>query len=158
MEAWLHVCYGLFLHLFGRATSNETYVVVTLCLMLGALALSRVSTSLGAIGAFYTTGLILTVLGIALLVAAMAAPQALGCGFVLLPLLAAILMFLGVILPLTILFQKGGYITALIAWMITLLTIGVILTLEPKAMNAINKYIEKTTQIEKHRINTENYK
>jgi len=158
MEAWLHGCYGLFLHLFGRATPNETYTVISLCVLLGALALSRVSTGLGAVGAFYTTGLILTVLGIALLVAAMAVPQALGREFVLLPLLAAVLMFLGVILPLTVLFQKGGYVTALIAWLITLLTIGAILTLEPKAVDAIRKYMEKTTQIEKHRMNTENYK
>jgi hypothetical protein len=158
MEVWLQGCYGLFFHLFGRATPNETYVIVTLCILLGALALSRVSTGLGAIGAFYTTGMILTVTGIALLVGAMAVPQALGCEFVLLPLLAAVLMFLAVILPLTVLFQKGGYVTALIAWLITLLTIGAILTLEPKAVNAINTYLEKTTQIEKHRMDTENYK
>lgn len=158
MEAWLGGCYGLFRHLFGRATPNETYVVVTLCILLGALALSRVSTGLGAIGAFYTTGLFMTVSGIGLLVAAMAAPNAFGYECFLMPLAAAILMFLVVVLPLTVLFQKGGYIAALIAWTIALLTIGAILTLEPRIMHAFDKYIEKSQHIEKRRIATENYK
>ena len=158
MEAWLNGCYGLFLHLFGRATPNETYMVIALCVLLGALALSRVSTSLGAIGAFYTTGLISTVLGLVLLVAAMAVPQAFGYEFFLIPLAAAGLMFLVVVLPLTILFQKGGYLAALIAWTIALLTIGAILTLEPKVIHAFDQYIEKGMQFENRRIDTENYK
>lgn len=157
MDAWLGETCGLFLNFFGRGTPTETYVVVALCILSGALALSRVSTSLGALGAFYTTGVLVTSLGLVLLFAAMAAPPA----FTYLPdwvaLAMSALVLLAAVVPLTVLFQKGSYVTALIAWTVVLLTIGAILTLEPVAMRSVEKvrkvYHAKVQQIEKFNIN-----
>jgi hypothetical protein len=158
MDTWLSQTFGLFVHFFGRETLNETYVLIALCILLGALALSRISTGLGAIGAFYTTGVILVPLGLALLVAALALPPVFGLDACWMPLAMAGLVFLIVVLPLTILFQKGGYVTALIAWTVTLLVVGAVLTLEPAVRHSADKYIEKGIEIEKHRIATEKYK
>ena len=162
MDAWLVETCGLFLVFFGRETLAETYVVVALCLLLGALALSRVSTNLGALGAFYTTGVLLTALGLVLLFAAMALPPAFTYLPYWVPLVLAALVLLVVIIPLTVLFQKGGYVTALIAWTVTLLTIGAVLTLEPIAMRSVKRGFELSAknarQFEGHRINTEKFK
>ncbi len=158
MDAWLSETFRLFVHFFGRATPEETYTVIALCVLLGALALSRVGTALGSISAFYTTGALLVPTGLALLVAAMAVPPVFNLNFCCMPLAAAGLALLVVILPLTVLFQKGGYVTALIAWTVALLTIGAILSLEPTVRHSLDKYIEKGQVIEKHRIQTEKYK
>jgi hypothetical protein len=158
MEAWLSETFELLAHFFGRPAPAETYTVITLCILLGGLALSRVSTGLGAIGAFYTTGVLLTATGLVLLVAAMAAPPVFGLNSQWMPLAAAGLAFLTVVLPLTVLFQKGKYVTALIGWTVTLLTVGAVLTLEPRAWHSLDKYIEKGVEIKKHRVETEMFK
>lgn len=158
MNRWLGDSYELFMNVFGRSTPAATYILIALCVLLGALALSRVSTVLGAIGAFYTTALLLIPPGLLLLFAAMAAPQFSGTDSCRLPLLAAAAMLLIVIVPLTVLFQKGGYVTALIGWTVTLLTIGAVLSVEPLVMRSVDKYTAKALQIEKYRISTESYK
>ena len=158
MDAWLNQTFGLFVHFFGRATPEETYTVIALCVLLGALALSRISIGLGAMGAFYTTGVLLTPFGLALLIAAMALPSVFGLNSCWMPLATAALVLLVIVLPLTILFQKCGYVTALIAWTVTLLVVGAVLTLEPMVRHSADKYIEKGVAIEKHRIETEKYK
>jgi len=158
MDAWLNGMHGVFLRFFGRATPEETYTVIALCVLLGALALSRISTELGARGAFYTTGLLLTALGLALIGAAMAVPPVFGLHLVWMPMAVAGLVLLVLILPLTMLFQKGGYITALIAWIVSLLIIGAILLLEPMMMRLWGKGLEKAHQLEKHRIELESVK
>lgn len=158
MNKWLSDSYELFMIFFGRSTPVETYILAALCVLLGALALSRVSTALGAIGAFYTTAVLLTPSSLFLIFAAMAVPQFFGMNSCWLPLLTATAMLLIVILPLTVLFQKGGYVTALIAWTVTLLTIGAVLSIEPVVMRSVEKYTAKAVQIEKHRIRVESYK
>ncbi len=163
MDEWLSETCGLFLHFFGRETPSETYLVVALCVLFGALALSRVSTNLGALGAFFTTGVLVTALGLTLLFGAMAIPPAFfTCLPFWVPLVLAALVLLVVVVPMTVLFQKGGYVTALIAWTVTLLTIGAILTLEPIAKHAVEKGLElsvkRAQQLEGHRINTETFK
>lgn len=162
MDAWLSELCGLFFNFFGRETSTETYVVIALCILSGALALSRVSTHLGALGAFYTTGVLVTALGLVLLFAAMAVVPT----FTYLPLwmslIMAVLVLLVVVVPLTVLLQRGGYVMALIAWTVTLLTIGAILALEPVAMRSFERVLKlgvgKAQQIENYRIATEKYK
>jgi hypothetical protein len=71
------------------------------------------------------------------------------------PLAMSGLVFLAVVLPLTVLFQKGGYGTALIAWTVTLLVVGAALTQEPMVKRSVDKYIEKGMAIEKRRHQTE---
>lgn len=155
MNAWLSHTVQLLTHFFGRATPAETYAVIALCVLLGGLALSRVGTALGSLWAFYTTGVLLAAAGLALLVAAMAIPQVLGLTSCWMPLAASGLALLVVVLPLTILFQKGGYVTALIAWTVALLTVGAILTLEPRVRRVVDKYVEKGIEFEKRRFDME---
>ena len=163
MDAWLTGAYGLFMHFFGRATPNETWLVIVLCLFFGASALSRVSTGLGAIHAFYTRGLLMTMLGLTLLISAMAVPQVFGLDvYCCLPLATAGAVLFIVVLPVTVLFQKGNYVTALIAWTVTLLTIGSILTLEPMITHAADKFLKEgignSKLLENHRIETDRFK
>lgn len=162
MEAWLKGLHGLLLHFFGRTTLSETYMVVALCVLFGALALSRVSTSLGAMEAFYTTGILMTTVGLAVIIAALALLPFFSFQAWWLPLALPAAAMLVIVVPLTVLFQKGGYVTALIAWTVTLLVIAVILTLEPMAMrsfeNGFGKAIKNGMKLERHRIETERYK
>ncbi|MEI8206229.1 MAG: hypothetical protein WCG03_05065 [Kiritimatiellales bacterium] len=162
MDAWLSELCGLFLNFFGRETLSETYLVIALCILFGALALSRVSTNLGALGAFYTTGVLVTVLGLVLLFAALAVVPAFTYFPFWVSLIMAVLVLLVVVVPLTVLLQRGGYIMALIAWTVTLLTIGSILTLEPIAMRSGERvykvYLMKAQQIEKLHINAQKVK
>jgi hypothetical protein len=158
MDTWLKGTYQLLLHFFSRETLNETYLLITLCVLLGALPLSRISTKLGAIGAFYTTAILLTPLGLVLLVAAMAAPPVFGLDACWMPLAAAGLALLIVIVPMTMLFQKGGYVTALIAWTVTVLVVGAVLTIEPMVKDGIRKFSEKGSVIKKYRTETEKFK
>lgn len=159
MDAWLLETCGLFFNFFGRETSTEMYVVVALCILLGALVLSRVGTSLGALGSFYITGVLVTVLGLALLVAVMAVVPTFTYFPFWVSLIMAALVLLGVVVPLTVWVQKGRYVTALIAWTVTLLTIGATLTLEPIAMSWVKEVfkvgVESAEKFEKHRIATE---
>jgi hypothetical protein len=71
-------------------------------------------------------------------------------------------MLLIVVLPMTILLQKGGYVTALIAWTVTLLTIGAILTLEPMITHAADNFLKEglgnSRLLKNHRIETERFK
>lgn len=158
MEAWLREFHGLFLHFFGRATPNETYLVVTLCVLLGALALSRVSTGLGSIWAFYTTGVLLTAGGLAILLAALAFLPFVGVEAWWMPLALPAVVFLIVVLPMTMLFQKAHYVTALIAWTVTLLVIAAVLAMEPLVRHSIDRGVEKIGPIERHRMETELFK
>jgi hypothetical protein len=158
MEAWLGEFHVLFTHFFGRATPVETYTVIALCVLLGALALSRVSTGLGAMGAFYTTGVLLTAAGLTISIGALACLPLFGFYAWWMPLVVPAAAILVVVLPLTVLLQKGGYVTALIAWTVTLLVVAVILTLEPMAMRTLEKGRAKTNALEKHRIETERFK
>jgi hypothetical protein len=158
MDAWLSGMYEIFLHFFGRATPVETGAVIAFCLLLGALALSRIGNALGAAGAFYSTGIVLTAAGLALVGCAMALPPVFDLDACWMPLAAAIAVFLVVVLPLTVLFQKGGYIAALIAWTVTLLVITVVLTLEPMVMRTFEKGVEKGLRLEKHRVELEMFK
>lgn len=158
MEAWLRDLHGLFLHFFGRADPVETYTMIALCVLFGALALSRVSSGLGAKGAFFTTGILLTAVGLTVIGAALALPPVFGFHSCWMPLVAAGAALLVVVLPLTILFQKGGYIGALIAWIVTLLIVAAVLALEPMVMRSLGKGLEKAHQLEKHRIEVESIK
>jgi len=157
MDAWLNEVYRLLVQFFGRATPAETYVVIALCILSGALALSRIGTTLGSTGAFYTTGVLLLPSGHALILAAMAIPPVFGYTACWMPLVAALLALLIVVLPLTMLFQKGGYVSALIAWTVALLTVGAVLSLEPVVRHSLDKYIEKGKQIDQHRKAVEKY-
>jgi hypothetical protein len=158
MDAWLSGMYEIFLHFFGRATPVETGTVIAFCLLFGALALSRIGTAMGSRKAFYSTGVLLTAAGLALFVAAMALPPVFGLDACWMPLAAAVAALVVVVLPLTALFQKGGYIVALIAWTVALLTVGAILSLEPIIARTFEKGVEKGHQIEKHRIGVESAK
>lgn len=162
MEAWLRELHTLFLHFFGRATPTETYVVIALCVLLGALALSRVSTGLGAIGAFYTTGVLMTAAGLCIVLIALAFLPFIGFEAWWMPLAVPAAVMLVVVIPMTVLFQKGGYVTALIAWTVTLLVIAVVLTLEPMAVRTFEdgfaKAVKNGMRLEKNRIETENFK
>lgn len=158
MDAWLNGVHGLFIHFFVRATPVETGTVIALCVLSGALALSRVGTAMGSSRAFYSTGILLTAAGLAVLVAAMALPPVFGLDACWMPLAAAVAALVVVVLPLTALFQKGGYIVALIAWTVALLAVGAILSLEPIVARTFEKGVEKGHQIEKHRIEVESVK
>jgi hypothetical protein len=158
MDAWQNEFHGLFIHFFVRAAPVETGTVVALCVLLGALVLSRIGTAMGSSRAFYSTGVLLTAAGLALLVAAMALPPFFGLDDGWMPIAAAIAALLVLVVPLTALFQKGGYIVALIAWTIALLVVGAILVLEPMVMRTFEKGVEKGHQIEKHRIEVESVK
>jgi len=140
MDAWLSLTFALLVNFFGRATSGETCLVIGLCIVLGALSLSRISTGLGAIGAFFTTGILLMPFGVVLLVAALALPPSFGLNSVWISLAMACLVLLVIVLPLTVLFQKGEYITALIAWTVALLVVGVVLTLEPRIKRSFDDF------------------
>ncbi len=162
MDVWLREFHGLFLYFFGRATPTETYTIVGLCVLLGALALSRVSTGLGAIGAFYTTGVLMTSAGLAIIVASLALLPFLGLEMWWIPLALPAAAILVLVVPLTVFFQKGGYVTALIAWTVTLLVVGVILTMEPIVMRTFEQGFEKAVKngmkLESHRFETEQFK
>jgi hypothetical protein len=162
MDAWLKEFYELFMYFFGRATPPETYMVVLLCVLFGALALSRVSTGLGALGAFYITGVLLTSVGLVVIVATLAVLPFLDFYAWWMTLAVPCAAILLVVLPLTMLFQKSRYVTSLIAWTVTLLVIAVILTLEPMAMRTVEKKFEKAKnnalRLEQHRIETEQLK
>lgn len=158
MDAWLSGMYEIFLHFFGRATPVETGAVIALCVLPGALALSRIGTAMGSRKAFYSTGVLLTAAGLVLLVAAMVLPPFFGLDDGWMPIAAAIAALVVVVLPLTALFQKGGYIVALIAWTIALLVVGAVLSLEPMVMRTFEKGVEKGLQLEKHRVEVESVK
>jgi hypothetical protein len=158
MDAWLKEFYELFMYFFGRATPPETYMVVLLCVLFGALALSRVSTGLGALGAFYITGVLLTSAGLAVIVAALAVLPFLDFYAWWMVLAVPCTGVLLVVLPLTMRFQKCRYVTALIAWTVTLLVIAAVLNLEPMAMRTVKKNFEKAKnnalRLEQHRLET----
>jgi len=162
MEAWLRELHGLFLHFFGRATPTETYVVIALCVLLGALALSRVSTSLGAIGAFYTTGVLLTAFGLAIVITTLSILPFFGFYAWWMPLAVPAVAILVIVVPLTVFFQKGSYVTALIGWTVTLLVIAVVLILEPMTVRSFEQGFEKAVKngmkLENNRIETEKFK
>jgi phosphatidylserine synthase len=158
MDALMKEFHGIFLHYFGRETLQETHGVVVLCLLFGALALSRVSTTLGAVRARYTTGILLTAAGLSLIGVVQAALPQFGLDEWWMRLAAVIATVFVLVIPVTLLLQKGGYGTALIAWIVTLLVVAVILTLEPIAMKSISKSFGKVQQIETRRIQIENYK
>ncbi len=162
MDAWLKEFYELFVYFFGRATPSETYMVILLCVLFGALALSRVSTKLGALGAFYTTGVLLTSAGLTVIVVTLSVLPFLDFHAWWMTLAVPCTGILLVVLPLTMLFQKCGYVTSLIAWTVTLLVITAILTLEPMAMRSIEKKLEKAIKngmrLEQHRLETEQLK
>ncbi|MEI7851564.1 MAG: hypothetical protein WCH86_06995 [Kiritimatiellales bacterium] len=162
MDEWLSEMCDLFFYFFGRETSTEMYVLVALCTLLGALALSRVGTSLGALGSFYITGVVVTVFGLVLFFAVMAVVPTFTYFPFWVSLILAALVLLVVVVPLTVLVQRGRYVTALIAWTVTLLTIGAILTLEPIAMRSFKRVfklgVESAQKFEKHRIDTEKAK
>lgn len=162
MDAWLKEFYELFMYFFGRATPSETYMVILLCVLFGALALSRVSTGLGALGAFYTTGVLLTSAGLAVIVAAFSVLPFLDFYAWWMVLAVPCTGVLLVVLPLTMLFQKCGYVTSLIAWTVTLLVIAVVLVFEPMVMRSIEKSFEKAIKngmrLEQHRLETEQLK
>lgn len=151
MSEWLDASYKLLLNLFSRTTPGESGVVAGLCIFLGALALSRTATALGAIKAFYKISVLLIVAGTALLLLTMAAPMALGLDPVWMPVTAAGCVLLLIIVPFTRLVLKGGYIASLVAWTVTLLTVGAILSLEPLAMERF-KHWDRSMQIEKNRV------
>jgi hypothetical protein len=138
MATWLSGTYDLFVHFFGRTTPMETYIVIAFCVLLGALAMSRIGTAFGAIGAFYTNGVLVTPFGLTLLIAAMAAPPVFGQKADWIPLAVAVLVFLVVVIPLTMLFQKGRYVPTLIAWTVTVLIVGAVLTLEPRVKRSFD--------------------
>jgi hypothetical protein len=138
VNAWWSGTSALLLHWFGRETPAETYVVVVLCVLLGALALNRVSLGLGALGAFYTTALVLTPSGLFVLMAALALPPARGGSGVWIPLGCAALIFLVGVVPLTALLQKGSYVASLIAWTVVLLTVGAVLIQEPRVKQSVD--------------------
>jgi len=141
MNAWLNETLRMYLHFFARETVAETYTVIALCVLLGGLVLSQVSTSLGAVRAFYCRGVCITGGGLCLLLAALPLPEVLGLTGWWMPATAAALALLLLVLPLTVLFQKGRYVSALIAWTVTLLTVGAILTVEPMIRGKIDSYI-----------------
>jgi hypothetical protein len=162
MDAWLTEFYELFVYSFGRATLAETYILILLSVLFGALALSRISRRLGAPGAFYITGVLLTSIGLVVIVAALSVLPFLSFHawwMILAMPCAAILL---VVVPLTMLFQKGRYGTSLIAWIMTLLVIAVVLILEPRAMRSVQKSFEKAMQnglrLQQHRVQTEQLK
>ncbi|MFA6173143.1 MAG: hypothetical protein WC334_01560 [Kiritimatiellales bacterium] len=162
MDVWLKEFHELFLHFFGRPTPNETYLLVALCVLFGALALSRISTGLGAIGAFYTTGALMTAAGLAIILAAMALLPVLDFHEWWMPLAVPAAALAVVVVPLTVLFQKGDYVTALIAWTVALSMVAVVLTLEPMTVRMFEKGFEKAVKngmkLEKNRIETEQFK
>ena len=162
IEAWLKEFIGLFLYFFGRATPNETYVLIALCVLLGALALSGISQRLGSIGAFYTTGILLVCLGLTIIIASLALVPffPFQAWWMVLAVPAAAMLI--VVLPLTMLLQKGGYVTALIAWTVTLLVIAVILTFEPMARqsleNVYDNIFNKSMKLKQHHFEIEKFK
>lgn len=156
MGVWWHDTYGLFVGFFGRTTPGESSAVAGLCILFGALALSSTGTALGAIKAFYKTSVLLTVAGLVLLVAALAAPAAFGFDSVWLPLAAAVCVLLFVEVPLMVRILKGAYIPILIAWTLAVLTVGAILTLEPLMMEKFKNW-DRSIQMEKRRIEMERY-
>ncbi len=140
MNAWLSETFRLLESFFGRTSLAETSVVIALCIFLGALALSRIGTGLGALGAFYTTGMLLTPIGLVLLVSALALPSVFGQELFWMPLATACLVLLVVVIPLTNLFQKGSYVATLIAWTVAILVTGAVLTLEPRIKRSANEF------------------
>jgi uncharacterized membrane protein len=157
VDVWLNDTYELFVSFLDRTTPGESGAVAGFCIFLGALALSSTGTALGAIKAFYKTCVVLTVAGVFLLVAALAAPEAFGYDdTVWLPMAAAGCVLLVVVVPLTMWVLRGRYIPVLIAWIVTLLTVGAVLTLEPLMMEKFKNW-DRSIQSEKHRIEMERY-
>lgn len=161
MNTWLNGLSGLLVHFFVRETPAETYVVIALCVLLGALALSRVSVGLGSLKAFYTTAVLLMPPGLVMLIAAMALPQGFGVHVWWMPLAAAVLALLAVVVPLTMLLMKGGYVNTLIAWTVAVLVTGAVLTLEPRvkqSFDGFKKRFESGTLFNLHQTKTELWK
>lgn len=140
MNAWLNGTSGLLVHFFVRETPAEMYVVIALCVLLGALALSRVSVGFGSLKAFYTTAVLLMPPGLVMLIAAMALPHGLGMNVWWMPLAAATLVFLAVVVPVTMLLMKGGYVNTLVAWTVAVLVTGAVLTLEPRVKRSFDGF------------------
>lgn len=158
MDTWLNEIIKTAEGLFGRATMSETILVVVLSLCLGAWVLSVVSDRLGASRAFFGNSFFLTGVGLGLICVALSIPSVLGLSTVWLPLIAACATFLVLILPLTVLVQKSGYLAALATWVLTLLTVTAVLTAEPTAMRVFEKISDKAEYFGKHRVETEMYK
>jgi hypothetical protein len=148
MSVWLNRTVELLQAFFVRESPGETYAVIALCVLLGALALSRVSTALGGMWAFFFSGIFLTAGGLILLVAGLTAPSAFGWNDIWMPMAAAGLVFLLIVLPLTALLQRSGYIATLIAWTVTLLVIGAFLALEPIMMSIAEKAVQRGYQLQ----------
>jgi hypothetical protein len=161
MNVWLDGTSGLLVHFFVRETPAETYFVIALCVLLGALALSRVSTGLGTLKAFYTTAILLMPPGLIVLIAALALPHGLGMNVWWMPLAAAMLALLAVVVPVTMLCMRGGYVNTLIAWMVAVLVTGAMLTLEPRvkqSFDGFKKGFESGSLFNLHQTKTELWK
>lgn len=154
MLEWINVAHRLFLTVFGRETPGESGALVGFCLLLGALALSRTATALGALKAFYNTCLVLMAAGLALLLAIMALTISLGTDPVWAPVAAAGGALLLILVTLSRFMLKCGYVKALVSWTVALLTVGAILSLEPLAMEKFKRW-DRSMQIKNHQIEME---
>lgn len=148
MNAWLKALEDFYFGVCGRASNGETVFLTVLCVLLGALALSRVATGLGSIGAFYTTAVLLVPIGLFLICAGMVLPVLLGRLEWWMPVAAGTLSGLVLVLPLTMAMMKGRYVASLIAWVVALLTIGAVLKLEAPCRDRIDQVISKGKVLE----------
>jgi hypothetical protein len=157
VDGWLNDTCELFVSLLGRTTPGESGAVAGFCIFLGALALSSTATALGSIKAFYKISVLLTVAGVVLIAAALAAPAAFGFDSVWLPVTVAGCVLLFVLVPVTTLIFRRGYIQNLVAWAVALLTVGAILSLEPLMMEKFKGW-DRSIQIERRRVEAERYR
>lgn len=158
MEPWLADVVKTADGLFGRDSVSETVLVVTLSLLSGAWVLSAVSDRLGASRAFFSNSFFLTGSGLALLCAALALPAFFGWNEPWIAPLAFCITLLVLILPLTALVQRGGYLGVLGAWILVLLTVAAVLTTEPVARRVLGKISDQADAFGKRRVETEMYK
>lgn len=140
MDAWMKETLDLMKHFFDRATPMETYVVIALCVLLGAFALSAICTRMGSLSAFYLTAIVLVSAGLVLLIGALALPPVLGLKAGWAPVATAALGFLVFVVPFSALFQKGSYVSTLIAWTVAVLITGAVLTLEPRVKHSFEHF------------------
>lgn len=150
MEKLAQLMKEMFLSFFGREDWTETLSVAASCLVAGTLALWLVGKVLGGYRSTFVKSLFLLSAGAVFVAAGWVLPAFFGLEAVWAPPLAALLVFLAVV-SITAWVDKGGFLAALAAWIITGLVVWVVLTLDPYVRNSISRAIDKGSRLQEHR-------
>ena len=145
MNNWIKELEEIGLSIFGRESAGEMWAMVVICVVVAFLLYRKLSSGFVGHGekAFLTL-----VPGVMILVSVTAAVRIYLNGSLLIQLIAVLIFFLGLVLPLTAKIEKTGYLNVILPWGVTAIVLAAILYIEPIVMDAISTGIEKGSLIQ----------